>query len=176
VHSLSGDRRQEALDRLQKLLLRAARFEVSRRRALLPNVDDRELDELARTAADVAALCVVAQLDGYRGGGRFTTWAAKFAVLEAAVTLRKVAWLEAESTRLRRGEQEGSSLGLRAILGECISVLAADQRQVCEAVIIDGVPIDVVAERMQTTRGDVYERLRTARRGLRECLTRAGRV
>ena len=49
-------------------------------------------------------------------------------------------------------------------------MLTADQRQVIEALTIEGVPIDVLAERMQTTRGDVYERLRTARRALSERL------
>ena len=58
-------------------------------------------------------------------------------------------------------------------MGEGIGVLTADQRQVFEALTIDGVPIDVLAERMQTTRGDVYQTLHTARRVLRERLMRA---
>ena len=123
---------------------------------------DRQLDELARTAADVAALCVVAHLDRYCGGSRLTTWAAKFALLEAAVRLRNLAWLESSPTRARCGAQERSSLELRATVGVGIGALTADQRQVFEALTIDGMPIDVVAERMQTTRGDIYERLHSA--------------
>ena len=158
------------------LLLRAARFEVARRRDQLLHVDDRELDELARTAADAALICVVAHLDHYRGGSRFTTWAAKFALLEAAVRLRKLAWRETAPTRLRRSAEERSSLELRATVGEGIGVLTADQRHVFEALTIDGVPIDVLAERMQTTRGDVYQTLQSRPRVLRERLMRADPV
>ena len=153
--------------------MRATRFEVARRRGQLLHVDDRQLDELARTAAEAAALCVVAQLHRYRGGSRFTTWAAKFALLEAAVRLRELAWRETSRTRLHCCTEQQSSPALRA-MGEGIGVLTPDQRQVFEALTIDGVPIDVLAERMQTTRGDVYQRLHTARRVLRERLMRTG--
>lgn len=53
-------------------------------------------------------------------------------------------------------------------------MLTRDQRQVFEALTIDGVPIDVLAKRTQTTRGDVYQRLQTARRVLRVRLMRRG--
>jgi RNA polymerase sigma-70 factor (ECF subfamily) len=153
--------------------LRATRFEVARRRDQLLHVDDRQLDELARTAANAAALSVIAHLDRYRGGSRFTTWAAKFALLEAAVRLRELAWHETSRMRPRCGAEEQSSLELRALIGEGIGVLTAEQRQVFEALTIDAVPIDVLAAHMQTTRGDVYQRLHTARRVLRERLMHA---
>jgi RNA polymerase sigma-70 factor (ECF subfamily) len=165
LQSLSVECRREAVDRLRTLLLRATRFEVARRRDELLHVDDRRLDELARTAAHAAAISVTAHLDRYRGGSRFTTWAPKFALLEAAVRLRELAWHETSRMRLRCGTEEQASLELRALIGE---VLTADQRQVFEALTIDAVPIDVLAPHMQTTRGDVYQRLHTARRVLRE--------
>ena len=37
-------------------------------------------------------MSVLARLDDFRGASRFTTWAYKFALLEAAVKLRKRAW------------------------------------------------------------------------------------
>ena len=176
LRSLSVDCSDEALDRLRTLLLRATRFEVARRRDQLLHVDDIQLDELARTAADAAALCAVAHLDRYRGASRFTTWAAKFGLLEAAIRLRELAWRETAPTRARHSVQERSSLELRATGGEGTHVLSGEQRQVFEALIIDGVPIDVVAERMQMTRGDVYQRLHTARGVLRERLMRVDPV
>ena len=78
--------------------------------------------------------------------------------------------------RLRCGTEEQSSLELQALIGEGIGMLTADERQVFEALTIDAVPIDVLAQRMQTTRGDVYQRLHTARRALRERLMRADPV
>src|SRR5687767_14354263 len=92
----SGPEREAAVARLHELLLRAARFEVSRRRAALAHVRGEELDDLALQAADDALVAVLGKLDDYRGASRFTTWAYKFALLEAGVRLRRRAWQERE--------------------------------------------------------------------------------
>ena len=63
--------------------MRAARHEVSRRRAALSHVRGEKLHDLALQAADDALLAALAKLDDYRGASRFTTWAYKFALLEA---------------------------------------------------------------------------------------------
>ena len=91
-----GAERDEAVARLHELLLRAARFEVSRRRAALAHVRGEELHDIAMQAADDALVAVLAKLDDYRGASRFTTWAYKFALLEAGVRLRRRAWQERE--------------------------------------------------------------------------------
>src|SRR5262249_6528804 len=87
-----GQVRDAALARLHALLLRAARFEIARRRPSLPHLRGEELNEIATEAADDALLSVLRRLDDFRGASRFTTWAYKFALLEAAVKLRKRAW------------------------------------------------------------------------------------
>ena len=109
-------RDDEAIGRLHELLLRAARFEVARRRPTLPHLRGNELDDIANEAADDALLSVLRRLEDYRGESRFTTWAYKFALLEAAVKLRRRAWqgrevpLEPESWALfstRAGARRG---------------------------------------------------------------------
>ena len=103
-----GATRDEAVARLHALLLRAARFEVGRRRPTLPFLRGDELDDIAQEAADDASMSVLRRLDDFRGASRFTTWVYKFALLEAAVKLRKRAWqgrevpLEPESWSLFR--------------------------------------------------------------------------
>ena len=87
-----GTRRDDAVARLHALLLRAARFEVGRRQTTLWHLRGGELDDIALQAADDALVSVLARLDRFRGASRFTTWAYKFALLEAAVALRKRAW------------------------------------------------------------------------------------
>jgi RNA polymerase sigma-70 factor (ECF subfamily) len=47
------------------------------------------------------------------------------------------------------------------------SALTAHQRQVFVALALNGVPIDVLAERLDTTRGALYKTLHDARRKLR---------
>jgi RNA polymerase sigma-70 factor (ECF subfamily) len=81
-----------AVARLHALLLRAARFEVARRAAGMPHLRGNELDDIALEAADDALVSVLQRLDDFRGDSRFSTWVYKFAVLEAAVKLRKRAW------------------------------------------------------------------------------------
>src|SRR3954452_1745567 len=84
--------RDHAIAVLHELLLRAARFELGRRRGALSHVRGEELEDIATQAADDALIAVLAKLDDFRGASRFTTWAYKFALLEAGVRLRRRAW------------------------------------------------------------------------------------
>lgn len=81
----TGSAGQYAVERLHAMLLRAARFEVARRRRTV----DEDLDDLAVQAADDALLTIMGRLHAYRGDARFTTWAYKFALHEAAVKVRE---------------------------------------------------------------------------------------
>ena len=88
----AGRTKDQAVARLHALLLRAARFECARRRPALPHLRGNDLDDIANQAADDALVSVLARLDDFRGASRFTTWVYKFALLEAAVKLRKRSW------------------------------------------------------------------------------------
>ena len=173
-------------ERLHDLLLRAAHFEISRRRGSLPHLRGDDFDDLAHQAAGDAMVAILAKLDSFRGDSRFTTWAYKFALLEAAVKLRRRAWqgrevplepdhwaLIASAGESPAGHAESSEL-LDAI-GEAIaSELSPHQREVLVAVALNGVPIDVLAERLNTTRGALYKTIHDARKKLRGRLADAG--
>jgi RNA polymerase sigma-70 factor (ECF subfamily) len=183
--SSPGPAREEACSRLHELLLRAARFEVKRRRASLPHLRGDDFDDLAVQSADDALVAILAKLDTFRGDSRFTTWAYKFALLEAAVKLRRRAWqgrelpLEPEAWSLLAGgggadlEAEQSEL-LDAIRRAIESELTPRQREVLVALALNGVPIDVLAQRLDTTRGALYKTLHDARRKLRARLDEQG--
>ena len=94
--SAAGPKHQDAVDRLHALLARAARFEIARRRRDLAGSQSGELDDLATQAAADALMAIMRKLHTYRGDSRFTTWAYKFALLEAAVKARTRAWQERE--------------------------------------------------------------------------------
>ena len=81
-----------AIERLHELLLRASRFEINRRRHALPHLRGNDWDDLAQQSADDALVAILRKLHDFRGDSRFTTWAYKFALLEAAVNLRRRAW------------------------------------------------------------------------------------
>jgi RNA polymerase sigma-70 factor (ECF subfamily) len=181
-----GAARDDALARLHELLVRAARFEVARRRVTLPHLRGDELDDIALEAADDALMSVLRRLDDFRGLSRFSTWAYKFALLEAAVKLRKRAWqgreipLEPEhwSVFAQGGESVAGEAEGREVLGaigEAIeSELSPHQREVLIAVALNDVPIDVLAERLNTSRGALYKTVHDARRKLRAHLADAG--
>jgi RNA polymerase sigma-70 factor (ECF subfamily) len=178
--------REGAIARLHELLLGAARFEVSRRRASLPALGSRELDDLAQQAADDALVALLGKLATFRGESRFTTWAYKFALLEAGVKLRRRAWqgrevpLDEEGRApvadLRASPQADAETGeLLAALRVAIDTeLTPHQRDVLVAVALNEVPIDVLAERLSTTRGALYKTLHDARRKLRARLGEQG--
>ena len=64
---------------------------------------------------------------------------------------------------------------LLAAVGEAIAGdLTPHQREVLVAITLDDVPIDVLAERLHTTRGALYKTLHDARRRLRACLAARG--
>ena len=54
------------------------------------------------------------------------------------------------------------------------SDLSRHQREVLLAVTLNDVPIDVLAERLNTTRGALYKTIHDARRKLRDHLGRSG--
>jgi RNA polymerase sigma-70 factor, ECF subfamily len=174
----AGEQRELAIGRLHGLLLRAARFEAARRRSTLRGVGDRELDDLALQAADDALVAVLARLDTFRGASRFTTWAYKFAIYQTAVALRRRAWQDREvqleprswaflPDRGQQPAQHAETAELLAALRGGIAALTPHQRLVLVAVTLDDVPIDVLAERLSTTRGALYKTLHDARRRLR---------
>jgi RNA polymerase sigma-70 factor (ECF subfamily) len=174
-----------AVARLHGLLLRAARFEAARRGPALSGVGGKELDDVAVQAADDALLAVLSRLDTFRGASRFSTWAYKFAVYETSVKLRRRAWqhrevpLEPQSWALvpdpaALPQQHVEEAEVRAAINGGIAALTPHQRSVLVALAINDVPIDVLAERLGTTRGALYKTLHDARRKLRTHLAERG--
>jgi RNA polymerase sigma-70 factor, ECF subfamily len=178
--------RDAAIAELHALLLRAARFEVARRWRTHPHLRGNDLDDVAHQSADDALLAVLGKLGDFRGESRFTTWAYKFALLEAAVKVRRRAWqgrevpLEPESwavmAELRATPHDDAEAGeLFAAVREAIKRdLSPHQREVLLAVTVGDVPIDVLAERLNTTRGALYKTIHDARRKLRTALAARG--
>ena len=170
--------RDAAVAELHALLLRAARHELRRR----PSVTVFERDDLAHQAAADALVAVLAKLDTFRGASRFTTWAYKFAILEAGVKARRRAWQGREITfgddvwpafadpGPGAPETLETSELLRAIRVAVDTELTTHQREVFVALALQEVPIDVLAERRDTTRGALYKTLHDARRRLRAAL------
>ena len=182
----SGPPRDEALAGLRELLLRAARFELARRSGQLWHLGAQDLEDLAEQSADDAMVALLGKLDTFRGQSRFTTWAYKFALLEASVKARRRAWsgrelpltddgwARLEGTAVSPSTAAGTRELLTAIQHAIATELTDHQRDVLVALALNDVPIDVLAERLDTTRGALYKTLHDARRKLRAVLERQG--
>lgn len=184
--SSTGPDRHAAIAELHELLLRAATFEVRRRQATFPQLRGGDLEDLAHQSADDAVIAILAKLGDFRGESQFTTWAYKFALYEAAAKVRKRAWqgreipLSAEAWPLvtdpRAAPVRDAEMSeLLAALGEEIErTLSPHQREVLIALALNDVPIDVLAERLNSTRGALYKTLHDARQKLRSGLAARG--
>jgi RNA polymerase sigma-70 factor (ECF subfamily) len=178
--------RDAAIAGLHGLLLTAARFEVHRRRAAVPHLRGNDHDDLAHQSADDALVAILGKLGDFRGDSRFTTWAYKFALLEAAVKVRRRAWqgrelpMTSESWAViaAAGTTPHQNAEMTELLGALHAAIASEltphQRDVLVAVALNDVPIDVLAERLNTTRGALYKTIHDARRKLRAALAARG--
>lgn len=187
----TGQVRVEAVAQLHALMLRATRHQVARMPDAAPLGSVRR-EEIAQTAADEATMSALGRLDSFEGRSRFTTWAYKFGILRAGVEVRRTVWRHREihldavpepptpvdvgpETQLEATDLAGA---VRAGLEQA---LTDHQRQVAVALLIDDVPIDILADRMGTTRNALYKTLHDARTRLRAYLevngyTTAGRA
>jgi RNA polymerase sigma-70 factor (ECF subfamily) len=170
--------REEALVRLHAFLVRGARAELRRRSAELAALRIHDVDDLAVQTADDACIAVLKRLGDFRGESRFTTWVYKFAILHASTAVRRLAWRgrelpQEDETWERLHAPGGPDLDAerRELLDEVRDAirdrLTPHQRRVLLALAVDGVPIDVLAEKLDTNRGALYKTLHDARRKLR---------
>lgn len=183
--SSTGGEREAAIVRLHAHLVAIAHREARRRQSSTA-VRGPELDDLAEQSADDALLAVLAKLPTFRGESRFTTWAYRFVVLELSHQLGRHYWRHATPTDAHDWDRFPGALGLDPVRQAEASALVAAvraaveqtltdrQRDVFVSAVVDGVPLDALAERLGVTRGAVYKGLYDARQALRAGLVAEG--
>jgi len=179
-----GPGRDDALRRLHQLLLRAARHQVSQMFGRLPVVGGVRVDELINQAADEAMVAVLRNLSDFEGRSSFSTWVYKFGILHAAVEVRRNMWRHRDVTLEglphplsvdTSPEQYSEARDFSDAVSDAIArVLSLHQRRVVIALLVDEVPIDVLADRLGTTRNALYKTVHDARGRLRRHLTSIG--
>jgi RNA polymerase sigma-70 factor, ECF subfamily len=181
-----GHHRESAVRDLHDLLARAARREV-RRRGVGTGIGGRELDDLATQAADDATYAVLAKVEQFRGESRFTTWAYRFVVLEVSNKVGRHFWrhpraalTEEDWNRLPDvlGAPPDHVAEVRELTHAVRRAVADDltehQRLVFESAVLQGIPLDALAVRLDTTRNALYKTLFDARRKIRARLVANG--
>ena len=184
--SAPGPQHELAMRELHQLLVRAARTQVLRMRGMLGGAGIDVVEELAQQAADEAMVSLLAKLGTFEGRSRFTTWAFKFGILHAATAVRQRAWagrdvplgfaeLMTDPTPGPQEYAESHELVL-AVRDAVLTGLTPHQRRVVVALLVDEVPIDVLAQRLGATRNALYKTLHDARVRIRAELRRSGHL
>ena len=178
--------REDAERELHGRLVRIALSEVRRRAASTP-VTGPELEDLAHQAAADAMVAILAKLADFRGESRFTTWAYRFVILEVSAKLGRHYWRD-PLVALDAGEWERlpDRLGLDPeqhvttadVLAQVRRVvddeLTAHQRRIFLAIVVDGIPLDALAARLDMRRNAIYKVIFDARRKIRRALVAKG--
>ena len=180
--STPGSARDLAIRDLHALLLRAARAQILRMGAQA-SLGDRQADDIVNQAADDALVAILGKLSTFEGRSRFTTWAYKFAVLNAAVEVRRRLWerrpvplddvdlIAPDPAPGHYAEAAELAAAVRSALQEALS---PHQRRVLVALVEEEIPIDVLADRLGTSRNALYKNLHDARVRLRADLVARG--
>lgn len=181
----TGREREDALRRLHALMVRAAGHQVWRLRGLLADDSPGTIEDIVNLVADDAMTALLGKLDTFEGRSRFTTWAFKFAIYQAGNEVRRRQWqhrqVELRDVATRRPRRGRSTTPKRATwpwnsVAPCMRPSLPHQRRIAVALLVDEVPIDVLAERLATTRGALYKTLHDVRSRLRAHLVASGHL
>lgn len=168
----------DAVRRLRQVVACAARYQVTRMPQVWADLGGVRAEEIIESAADEAAVAALERLHAFEGRSRFSTWIYKFGIRYAAAEARRALW-RGHTVDLD-GQPEpadGHAVTPEAYVeardfSTAVSValqtaLTPHQRRIALALLVDEVPIDVVAERLGTNRNALYKTLHDARVRLR---------
>ncbi len=187
------DDQQNAIEDLRKRLKRSIYYYLSQDRSDLRDLAGKELDAMAGDMAQDAVLRVLDNLETFRGESKFTTWTNKIAIRLAISTLRRARYKNFSLDDLtKEGDFLSTSSNLvteappgpeRAAERDEIfgiiekafrEALTDRQYKALVAVALEGVPMDIVAEQLDTNRNALYKLIHDARQKLKRHLEAQG--
>jgi RNA polymerase sigma factor (sigma-70 family) len=164
----AGRQRETACSELYRLLLRIAKSEA-RRRAPLLKVNGPELDDIAHQAAADALMAIIECLDRFRGEAGFTTWTSKFVIFNVSTKMNRLFWCRHEipyeeedwskaASRFDVGPEDQAQVRefTAAVSSAVEENLSARQRRVFVATVLNGMPIDGLADELGSTHNALY--------------------
>lgn len=178
--------RDGAIVDLRDYLLRAILVYLTRRRGELGRFDHDELRQFAEDWTQQALIQVLGGIETFRGDSRFTTWAYRVAVNLVAGDLRRRRWADQSLDELT--ESSSPDVAVRHDASALSPETEVGRQQIWEAIqttletalterqrsaltrVLEGVPPEVIAEELGTTRNNVYKIVHDGRRKLRDAL------
>jgi RNA polymerase sigma-70 factor, ECF subfamily len=186
-----GIEQEEALKDLRERLLLGMRAYLADERGYTTALAFADAKEIVEDCAQEALLIIRQKIDAFRGESRFTTWATTIAIRLLLGELRRRKWKQVsiESSKIGHNlpdrpaeapqygnpemalqQQEVWSMLKRVVEKD----LTSRQRFVLIASAFQGMPLDLIADRLGTNRDNVYKILHDARKKLKRCLTKRG--
>lgn len=184
-----GEQRDRAINDLHEIILRILPNALSRYLSPKSGHFDAFLDDVAQDTL----VRVLDRLDTFEGRSKFTTWVYTIAIRLAMSELRLRKWKEISLDGLEEGDdpdQMPSEMfassdpnpesavtqkdALELVQQIIQQELTPRQRTVMMAINVQGVPLDVVAERMGSNRNALYKMMHDARLKLKSRLERDG--
>lgn len=184
-----GERRSKALDDLRDVLMRILPKALSR--WLEPS--NPHFDALIEDITQETLLRVLDHLDSFKGNSKFTTWVYAIAVRIGLSKLRLKKWQEVSLESLEAGTNPDDSPfmqfasntsnpevsieqanALSLVMNAIEQELTPYQRTVMSAVVFEGIPMDVVAERLGKDRNALYKVMYDARIKIKQVLELSG--
>jgi RNA polymerase sigma-70 factor (ECF subfamily) len=182
--SQPGPEHDVALVDLRAQLVRGLTYALADRVKVQPaDVEDFAQDGILR---------ILDQLQSFRGASRFTTWAHKIAVNVAFTELRRRRWRDVSLDGIRESTGNGDFLPLslanrssgpekQAIQGLVLNTLRrliqdelTDRQRQAITALMQGMPLQEVAARMDTNRNALYKLVYDARRRLQQKMLAEG--
>ena len=173
---------EEILTELLQILVRGLRATLSSR-------VNQNLDLLVEDFVQEALIKILKSIETFRGESRFTTWAQKIAVHVAFTELRRRRWKDIslrDLTETADGdeytpkiltdpsispEQETIQNDIMDIVNDLIETeLTEKQRTAIVAGMLHGMPLEAIAEKMDTNRNALYKLIHDARKRLKKRL------
>jgi RNA polymerase sigma-70 factor, ECF subfamily len=189
IEGLTNPVSEDAVNQLRIILIRGLK-------PALYKYVDRELDQFVEDTAQDALLKILDNIESFRGESKFTTWALKIAVREGLSELRRKRYQDISLNDLQRsgddsGRYEINNLNYKdkqpdpersthegMILDKVQKMIEEEltekQRTAINALMVHGIPINVVAEQMNTNRNALYKLVHDARLKMKERLMKEG--
>jgi RNA polymerase sigma-70 factor (ECF subfamily) len=167
-----------AIRDLREYLLKAVFLYYHRRRSDLSHLARDELAQMAEDSAQDAILKILDKLDTFRGDSKFTTWAYRVAINQAAGDLRRRKWDDVSLDAMTEAAEDvlppllatfedptASDPDVRVTRDQIWALIAQvienefteRQRTVFLNQYFRGVPPDVIADQLGTNRNNIYK-------------------
>lgn len=166
---------EQAVQQLRQELIRGLK-------SALYSYVDRELDQFVEDVAQDALLKVLDNIESFRGNSKLLTWAMKIAVREGLTELRLKRYNDISINDLRKDDNNPEvfslsvasddispdrSLHQTELVNKVMKIINEEltdkQKTAINALMIQGLPLPIVAKQMGTNRNALYKLVHDAR-------------